>query len=130
MTEDFHTGEVVASWRDDQGAFERRVFVSRPDNLIVFSLNGPSKGGLSCVLEFPPPAPPDRKITDPGWRADVTSDMIVTDLRLSTDQVTYHNTYSMGKGGYDAAVRITTLGGETKVVDDTFEVKGAREVLS
>lgn len=32
---DFRTGEVSVKWRDDQGAFDRRCFVSRPDDVIV-----------------------------------------------------------------------------------------------
>jgi hypothetical protein len=55
--------------------------------------------------------------------------MIVTDRTLSPERVTFHNTYAMGKGGYDAAVRIVTTGGETKVIEGEIHVSGAREVL-
>lgn len=65
-TEDFGTGEVVVRWEEDRGEFRRRLFVSRVDNLIVFSLTGPAEVGLDCELEFPDPSPPNRKITDGG----------------------------------------------------------------
>ena len=101
-TEDFRTGEVTVSWEDDRGEFRRRLFVSHPDNLIVFSLTVPAEGALDCVLEFPAPSVPNRKVWDPDWRPDVRKDMIVTDRKLTSELVTHHNTYALGKGSYDA----------------------------
>ena len=34
-TEDFSTGEVIVSWKDDRGEYVRKMFVSRPDNMVV-----------------------------------------------------------------------------------------------
>jgi alpha-L-fucosidase 2 len=85
-TEDFQTGEVRVRWRDQRGHFERRLFVSRSENVIALSLTGPGP----CELEFPAVGHPliqSRQETAPEW-------------------VTYHDTYTKGKGGYDAAVRI------------------------
>ena len=52
--------------------------------------------------------------------------MIVSDRKLTPELVTYHNTYAMGKGGYDAAVRIVTTGGKAKAVDDKVRITGRR----
>jgi hypothetical protein len=129
ITEDFRTGEVVVRWRDARGAFRRRLLVSRTDNLIVFSLTGPGRKQLDCVLELPAPRPAERKTTDTGWRPEVKSGLIVTERKLTAESVTYHNTYTMGKGGYDAAVRIVTTGGKAEVVEDKVRITAADEVL-
>lgn len=128
-TEDFRTGEVAVRWRDARGAFSRRMFVSRTDNLIVCSLTGPGRGGLDCVLEFPAPSPGERTTKDAGWRPDVDSSQIVCERELSAGLVTFHNRYAMGKGGYDAVVRIVTAGGRSEVVDDKVKITAADEVL-
>ncbi len=85
-TEDFQTGEVCVRWRDDRGAFQRRLFVSRTDNLIALSLTGPAP----CELVFPA----------------VDHPLIQPQQQTTPEWVTYHNVYAKGKGGYDAAVRV------------------------
>jgi hypothetical protein len=85
-TEDFRTGEVTVSWRDDLGEFRRRLFVSRTDNVIVFTQTGPAP----CELKFPA----------------IDQKLISSQQEITPGWVTYHNTYVKGKGGYDAAVRI------------------------
>ncbi|HEY4330494.1 MAG TPA: glycoside hydrolase N-terminal domain-containing protein, partial [Phycisphaerae bacterium] len=35
-SEDFQTGEVAVRWRDDNGSFLRKCFVSRADNVVVY----------------------------------------------------------------------------------------------
>ena len=39
--ENFETGEVWAQWRTSKGAYSRRMFVSRLDNIIVVTTTGP-----------------------------------------------------------------------------------------
>jgi alpha-L-fucosidase 2 len=128
-TQDFRTGELTVRWRDDRGLFQRRVFVSRTLNLIVCSLTPPAGADLDCDLEFPLPAPPDIRVKGSTWRADVKKGMIDTRRTIAPDLVTFHNTYTMGKGGYDAAIRILTTGGSVEAVGDRLRVRGAREVL-
>jgi hypothetical protein len=48
-TENFQTGEVCVRWRDGRGQFQRRLFVSRTENLVALSLTGPAP----CELVFP-----------------------------------------------------------------------------
>jgi hypothetical protein len=51
-TTDFESGEVKVVWRDDRGQWERRAFVSRPDNVIVQSLSAPEGAGLDATLQL------------------------------------------------------------------------------
>ena len=112
-TENFQTGEVQVRWRDAKGPYSRRLFVSRTANVIVLSLNGPGPGKLNCELLF----------------QAVSHNLVQPEQQTSADWVTYHNVYARGKGGYDAAVRIITKGGQTQAEGDKVKVSGADEVL-
>ena len=49
-SEDFASGEVATRWNDAAGRWRHRMFVSRPDNLIVLQIIGPAAGKLSGSL--------------------------------------------------------------------------------
>ena len=51
-TTDFESGEVKIVWTDDQGTWERRTFVSRPDNAVVQLLTVPSDGTINATLRL------------------------------------------------------------------------------
>lgn len=128
--EDFRSGEVAVHWRDDRAQFSRRLFVSRPDNAIVFATASDREGQIDCELAFPLPSPVDQKTEEKkGWRVDVGSSSIVSERTVSTELVTFHNVYARGKGGYDAAVRICVKGGQAEVARDRVEIQGADRVL-
>lgn len=112
-TEDFATGEVNVRWNDARGEFRRRMFVSRTDNMIVLSLTGPSAGKLDCELQFPA----------------VANALIESRQETATGWVTFHNIYTKGKGGFDAAVRIVNKGGKAEVAGDVVKVSGVDEIL-
>ena len=112
-TQDFATGEVAVRWRDDAGAWQRRLFVSRADNAIVLSICGPGPGKLACVLT------PER----------VREKRIPSELKVENGLATYHNTYQHGKGGYDAALRVVPRGGKMDTAGEAIQVVGADEVL-
>lgn len=103
-TENFQTGEVTVRWSDDRGEFARRLFVSRPDNLIVVSLTGPT----ASELLFPPVSVGEHTTETAAWSAEVGSDLIRGEQHTGNDVVTYHNVYVKGKGGYDAVVRMVS----------------------
>lgn len=107
-TEDFQTGEVITRWKNSQGEFIRKMFVSRVNNVIYLFLKAPGK----CSLGFPA----------------LGQELIKDQIEICTDWVGYHNTYVQGKGGYDAGVRIMKKGGVAKVVGSTVEIDGAEEI--
>lgn len=49
---DFRTGEVVVAWSDDKGAFERRCFVSRPDNVIVQQIRSTDGSQIEATIQL------------------------------------------------------------------------------
>ena len=47
---DFQTGVTSVRWQDDRGAFLRRLFVSRADNIAVLSLRSERKESVNCRI--------------------------------------------------------------------------------
>lgn len=48
---DFTTGEAKVQWEDDRGRFERKIFASRADSLVVLMITGP-KGYLDFTFDL------------------------------------------------------------------------------
>ena len=48
---DFKTGETKVQWSDDRGRFERSIFVSRADSVVVLMISGP-KGSVDFSFEL------------------------------------------------------------------------------
>jgi len=112
-TEDFQTGEVGACWNDAGGAFRRRLFVSRTDNVIVLAIAGPGAGKVDCDLAMAP-------IVNPLVDSQITTDGL---------WVACHNVYTKGKGGYDGLVRVVARGGKAENDGSKISITGADEVL-
>jgi len=51
-TTDFENGEVKIIWADAQDQWERRMFVSRPDNVVVQLLTAPNDGAINATLRL------------------------------------------------------------------------------
>lgn len=49
---DFQTGETIVHWSDDNGIYERKLFVSRADGLAVLQISGSRKGSINCELRL------------------------------------------------------------------------------
>ncbi|MBS3772459.1 MAG: glycoside hydrolase N-terminal domain-containing protein, partial [Bacteroidales bacterium] len=54
---DFQTGEATVHWADDQGVFERKMFVSRADSVAVLLMTAPRRGDLNCRITLEPRKP-------------------------------------------------------------------------
>ena len=63
-TTDFESGEVKVTWRDNQGVWVRRTFVSRPDNAVVQLLTAPDQGAINGTLQL------DTSMVLPGRRTN------------------------------------------------------------
>ena len=109
--QDFSTGEVWAQWRTEDGAFSRRLFVSRVDNVIALELTGPP-GKLACKL-----------------RMDKFGNQLINSSVVHTNGlITCHNVYVNGKGGYDGTVRVTAPGATTTCDGEAIAVRDATSI--
>mgnify|MGYP000222713308 CR=1 FL=1 len=131
-TENFATGEIAARWATGGRQQLRRMFVSRPDNVVVLSLTGDN---VTC--DFTPlPIDPTAQVrayqlNHPAEPKDnsAANTLIQSELKIENDGATMHNTYKFGKGGYDIVVRVVTRGGSAESDGQKIRIKEAREVL-
>jgi len=111
MTEDFETGEIAVRWTDRHGDWERRLFASRSDDVVVMSIAGP-KGKVGCDV----------------WM-EIGHPLVESEITATGGWISAHNTYVRGKGGYDALVRVTADGGRAESTDNALSVSGADRVV-
>ncbi|MET9730449.1 RICIN domain-containing protein [Streptomyces sp. NPDC006458] len=121
---DFRTGEVTHSWKDGYGVWQRRVFVSRADKVIVHELT---------------PAP--GRTIDTTIRANtvlegVPSNVSFTGIATVSNRNGYLNlrgTYPAGQGayGYEGVTRVVVTGTKATVSasGSTLVVAKASKVL-
>jgi hypothetical protein len=145
-TEDFATGEVAVRWSDDRGRFERRLFVSRADDLVVLSLRGlPGSDGaaapqFSGELSVPPVPPADVRAysqnhgTPRHQPEGAASSLIDATITTTRGGITLHNLYRFtgrGNRGYDAALRVVVKGDSGRIESDgaRLTIRDADEVL-
>ena len=109
--ENFATGEVWTQWHTHAGGFSRRMFVSKPDNVVVVTTVGPP-GKVSCRLTM----------------QHVANDLIQSVVTHAPGMISCHNVYVKGKGGYDGAVRVVNSGGTQTGDGQSVSVAGADSV--
>jgi len=111
MTEDFRTGELAVRWTDGRGDWQRKLFASRPDNVVVMSIAGP-KGKVGCEISL-----------------NISHSLVKPEITASKGWIKTHVVYTKGKGGYDSVIRIVTDGGETTAGDGKVVISGSDNVL-
>ena len=110
---DFQTGEVSVRWSDDDGTYLRRLFVSRPRNVVVLSITPSEAGRLNLTISPPP----------------IAHELVESTRHVETDWITYRNAYRKSPGGYDSAVRVIHRGGRARKDNDRIAISDADEVL-
>ncbi len=127
---DFATGVASVRWRDDRGVFERRLFVSRPDNVVVLEWRGPRPGALNGRLELA-----DRPAVWQGGAWPILFKTAVRDARaaaedgLLTFRSRFKNAWPGSLRGVEGAARVVVEGGSAAVDGREIVVAGADRVL-
>ena len=128
---DFSTGVAAVRWHDDRGSFQRRLFVSRPDDVVVLSVTGPAGGTWDCRLQLA-----QRPCTGQGgWGPEQAFKEGIKDVSIGAQSqwLTYHSTFRRtwpgSLQGYEGVARVVARGGTTSVEGSQVSVHGAREVL-
>jgi len=111
MTEDFASGELAVRWTDARGDWERKLFVSRPDDVAVLSIAGPA-GQVACELA-----------------AEITHALVKPEITATGGLLRARAVYVKGKGGYDSVIKVIAKGGKVAGADGRITVTGANKVL-
>jgi alpha-L-fucosidase 2 len=145
-TTDFESGEVKVVWQDNAGVWERRSFVSRPDNVVVQSLTAPSGSGLNATLRLDTsgvlanraPSPvkdrPTIRIADGGGQPLHLHNPGAEEIRFKrtfdAQHLVLEGTYVVehGNPGYVSVTRVITDGGSVSVEGDSLVLSGVRSL--
>ena len=127
---DFQTGVAAVQWADDRGAFCRRLFVSRADDVIAVSITGPGKGGVTCQLALA--ARPAKN--QGGWGPEAAFKDGIKEVitAASPDFLSYRSSFARnwpgGLQGYEGGARVVTTGGTVKAEKNHITITAADEV--
>ncbi|MCX6344326.1 MAG: glycoside hydrolase N-terminal domain-containing protein [Armatimonadetes bacterium] len=125
-TLDYATGVASVYWTDERGAFERKVFVSRPNNIVVMQLKAP-QGKLDAEIRLD-----QRPIDGEGyWKGPERAALALKGYKASAEQewLVYTDQYNLTAGGYAVVARVTTKGGDANAKDGKIAIIGADEAL-
>ena len=128
---DFATGLVSVDWQDQRGPFSRKLFVSRPDDVVVLSITGPGKGLVDCEL-FLAQRPTQGQ---GGWWAEdlfkrgIGEVVAGAQKDLLTYRSSFRKTWPGSLQGYEGASRVFARGGKITQDGEHIRVTGADEVL-
>jgi alpha-L-fucosidase 2 len=135
---DFQTAEAVVHFADDRGAFERRMFVSRKDGVVVIKLTAPKPGTLSVKLRLEPREPSD-EFNDDSDIASKSDEMFKRhfgDLKSASgaDWLTFGarflNSYPGSIQALEGRARVVVSGGSTEALaDGSLAIKEADGAL-
>jgi len=133
---DFQTGVATVHWTDDRGAFERRIFVSRADNVAVLKITGPGKGTIGCTMKLTAtrPSPKLREGLVNGSNEIFASH--VSDVRATADanHLTFTSRFTRAYPGsvqsLDGVARIVAPGAAIGAEGDTTIIRNADRVVA
>jgi alpha-L-fucosidase 2 len=147
-TTDFESGEVKTIWTDWQGQWERRAFVSRPDNVIVQLLKAPSGGVINATLRLDTSmilgngrsdVPANRRetirIADGGGQPLHLHQPGAQEVRFKQSVDTAHlllqghYVVEQGHPGYASVTRVITDGGSAQRDGDTLVLRGVHSLI-
>jgi len=129
----FETGEVSVTWKEGEATFERQLFVSRADDIVVMRMKASQDDAVSCRLRLLPHGLKAEKgmdyknMTVPGvpitFESTVKSDQTPWPGKL-TINARYENGAEFG-----GVARIVAHGGLANVEDDWLQIKSADEAI-
>jgi len=131
-TVDFSTGVVSVGWEDDAGTYQRRLFVSRADDVIVMSFKGVKPGAVNTSLRLAV-----RPSTGQGGNGS-SEQLFSEGVKTATPSVengwlTYRSNFTRNWPGaiqgYEGVARVITRGGSAAPKGDRIEIRDADEVL-
>ena len=131
---DFAKGLATVHWADGRGVFERRLFVSRADGVVVLQIVGSKPGAVDCMLALGPRRPSPKLPNEQAERSDQRMKTHLQDLKTTADErtLTFRNTFAQAYPGSIQALEgvadVVPRGGRATARDGTMTVTGADEV--
>ena len=128
---DFQTGVASVRWEEAQASYQRRLFVSRTEDVVALSITGPGKGQVTCTLALE-----QRPVLGQGgWWPDWQFTNGISEVSTSAEGpwLTYRSRFKRSwtgsLRGYEGMARVVNRGGTLKVDGKQIQVADADEVL-
>lgn len=122
---DFETGEAKVQWQQDGEMFQRSLFVSRADSLIVLHITSTATINMELFLRQHPIAWDQSAFVNGAIKSATAT---ATDDYL-TYQTFFHHRYDGIPQGFESVAQVHATGGTRQVVGDRLVIKNAHEVL-
>jgi len=128
---DFSTGVAAVNWSDNSTSYERKLFVSRADDVIVLAIRSSDKGKINGVLKLMQQSP----VKANGWNPEGMCKDGIKSVAAGADGnwLTYRSSFSRSwEGslqGYEGVSRIVVTGGECYSKDGQVVIKNADALL-
>ncbi len=128
---DFSSGVAAVNWNDNGGDFQRKLFVSRPDDAIVLAIGNTAKGMINCTLKLDQQPPRGTGGWNPvgmckeGFKEYKTG----ADLQWLTYRSSFTRVWTGSLQGYEGVSRVVVKGGITEIQGTQIKITGADEVL-
>lgn len=128
---DFSTGVASVQWSDENGHFIRRLFVSRPDDVIVLSINGDKKGSVSCKLRLAQQPAKDAGGWDPEkmFREGIKSYKTEANGNWLTYRSDFTRQWEGSIKAFEGVSRVVVKGGKSTTMGDSISIENADEVI-
>jgi len=118
------TGEIVVSWKDGATTFERKLFVSKADNVVVYSIQASNLEKINCDIHLAP--------HDLNDSFDFNGNNIDSQIRFSQSVTntftTIIGTYKTG-GEFGGTAYVVTDGGKVSSNNKKLNITNANKVL-
>jgi len=128
---DFTTGVAAVNWSDNNTSYERKLFVSRADDMIVLSIQSSNKGKINCALKLMQQSP----VKANGWNPEgmckdgINSVTTIADGNWLTYRSSFSRKWEGSLQGYEGVSRIIVTGGKSYSEDGKVFIKNADAVL-
>lgn len=132
---DFQTGETTVHWADNRGVFERRLFVSRADSVVVLLITGPDKGNINCRFEFMPRQVDEKLGAKTIQNSNEVFSSHINGIKKTAEKtaLTYRNNFTLAYPGsihaLEGVAQVIAKGGVTAPDGEALVVTGADQVL-
>lgn len=131
----FETGEAIVYWADKNGSYDRRLFVSRSDGIVVMKISASKKGIVNCELKLKRRMPSDklRYSYIEGTAKRFSSHIKDVKIAAKENFLTYEHSFSQAYPGsvqkLEGTAGVSVVGGKIETTRESIIVTGADEVL-
>ncbi len=132
---DFETGETRVHWTDNNGSYDRRLFVSRADGIVVMKISGSKKGLINCDLYLKRRMPSDKLRYNyvEGTARRFSSHIKDVKIGAKDNFLTYEHSFAQAYPGsvqkLEGTAGVKVTGGKSETTRESIIITGADEVL-